>query len=109
MFAEPVVLLRSAAAPVAVFSSAVFRRSVPAPMAVLKLASAVLLSETKPTAVLYVPVVRWRRAFCPPARVASRIASYRRRDKCLRCWQNRKAGEHDGNEKESKPGRRPAD
>jgi hypothetical protein len=48
----PVVLLKSAAAPVAVLLSAVLARSVPAPMAVLKLLLALLLSEEKPTAVL---------------------------------------------------------
>src|SRR6266540_2510271 len=46
----PMVLFKSAPAPVAVFSFPVLRRSVPAP-----------------TAVLYVPVVRLRRALCPSA------------------------------------------
>ena len=40
-----VVLLKSAPAPVAVFSSAVFARRVPAPTAVLKLLVVLLLSE----------------------------------------------------------------
>lgn len=45
-------------AAVAVFWFAVFTKSVPAPMAVLKLRVLLSLSENKPTAVLYVPVVR---------------------------------------------------
>src|SRR6266498_3343747 len=63
----PVVLLKSAPAPVAVFSFAVLARSAPAPTAVLNLPSVLLLSENRPTAVLYVPVVRLKSAFCPSA------------------------------------------
>jgi hypothetical protein len=62
-----VVLLKSAAAPVAVFPSAVLTRSVPASLAVLKLPVVSLLSESNPNAVLKPPVVRLRRAFCPSA------------------------------------------
>ena len=58
MFTVLVVLSKSAAAPTAVFWSAVLKRSVPAPTAVLKLVSTVLLSENQPTAVFATPVVR---------------------------------------------------
>ena len=40
---------------------------VPAPLAVLKLPVLSTLSEKKPTAVLYVPLVRLKREFCPSA------------------------------------------
>jgi len=60
---SPVVLLKSAPPPVAVLLSAVLENSVPAPIAVLRLPVRLLWSENQPTAVLYVPVVRLRRAF----------------------------------------------
>jgi hypothetical protein len=60
-------LFKSVPAPVAVFSSAVLRRSAAAPMAVLKLPSVTAMSEYKPIAVLYVAVVRLRRADVPSA------------------------------------------
>ena len=63
----PVVLNKSDAAPNAVFASAVLKRSVPAPVAVLKLPAVLLLSENQPTAVFADPVVRLKRAFCPSA------------------------------------------
>jgi len=63
----PVVLLKTALAPVAVFSSAVLARSVPTPIPVLRLPVVLLSSEDKPTAVLYIPLVRLRRAFWPSA------------------------------------------
>ena len=47
----PAVLNKSAAAPNAVFASAVLKRSEPAPVAVLKLPGALLKSEYQPTAV----------------------------------------------------------
>jgi hypothetical protein len=66
----PVVLLRSAPAPTAVFStpspvpwSPTLKRSVPAPTPVLKLPSVLLKSENHPTAVFPTPVVRLKRAF----------------------------------------------
>ena len=43
-----------------------------------------LMSEQKATAVLYVPLLRLKRAFCPSARVASGIASVRWRADGLR-------------------------
>ena len=46
---------------------AVLAKSVPAPMAVLKLPILLLLIEKQPVAVLYVPLVRLRSAFCPCA------------------------------------------
>jgi hypothetical protein len=58
---NPVVLNKSAAAPNAVFASAVLKRSVPAPAAVLKLPSVLLQSENQPTAVFAEPVVRLKR------------------------------------------------
>ena len=58
---------KSAAAPKAVFWSAVLNRSAPAPVAVMKLPSAFLRSENQPTAVFPKPVVRLKRAFCPSA------------------------------------------
>ena len=61
------VLNKSAAVPNAVFWSPVLKRSVPAPVAVLKLPSALLKSENQPTAVFAAPVVRLKRAFCPSA------------------------------------------
>jgi hypothetical protein len=61
------VLLKSAPAPVAVFSSPVLAKSAPAPRAVLKLPVLTPSSEKKPTAVLYKPVVRLKRALCPSA------------------------------------------
>jgi hypothetical protein len=64
VFPVPVVLLKSAAAPVAVLLSAVLARSVPAPTAVLNAPVVLLLRERNPTAVLKPPVVRLRRAFC---------------------------------------------
>src|SRR5213080_783692 len=60
---SPIVLPKSAPAPVAVFSAAVFKRSEPAPTPVQKLPSVRLRSEYIPIAVLYVPVVRFKRAF----------------------------------------------
>jgi len=52
-----VVLNKSAAAPKAVLLSAVLKRRVPAPVAVLKLPAASLKSEYQPTAVFAEPVV----------------------------------------------------
>ena len=63
----PAVLNKSAAAPNAVFASAVLKRSDPAPVAVLKLPAALLKSENQPTAVFAEPVVRLKSAFCPSA------------------------------------------
>src|SRR6266480_4048689 len=63
----PVVLSKSAAAPVAVLLSAVLRSSAPAPTAVLKLPVVLAESENNPTAVLNPPVVRLKRAFWPAA------------------------------------------
>jgi hypothetical protein len=63
----PVLLNKSAAAPNAVFSRAVLKRRAPAPVAVLKLPSALLKSEYQPTAVFAEPVVRLKKAFCPSA------------------------------------------
>jgi hypothetical protein len=63
----PLKFFKSVPAPVAVFSSAVLRRSAAAPMAVLKLPSVTAMSEYKPIAVLYVAVVRLRRADVPSA------------------------------------------
>jgi len=54
----PVLLNKSAAAPNAVFSSAVLKSSDPAPVAVLKLPLALLKSENQPTAVFAEPLVR---------------------------------------------------
>jgi hypothetical protein len=59
----PVVLLKSAPAPLAEFWSALLERSVPAPTPMLNLPSTLLLSENKPMALLYMPVVRLKRAF----------------------------------------------
>jgi hypothetical protein len=59
----PVVLNRSAAAPNAVLSSAVLKRSDPAPVAVLKLPPALRKSENHPTAVFAEPVVRLKGLF----------------------------------------------
>src|SRR4051812_44813786 len=67
VFRAPVVLLKSANAPVAVFSSEALNRSVPAPTPVLNWLVALPLSERKPTAVLNPPVIRVRSAFCPSA------------------------------------------
>jgi hypothetical protein len=64
---SPVLLLKSAPAPVAVFSSEVAAKSAPAPVAVLKLPVILVFNENQPTAVLYVPVVRLRRVCCPSA------------------------------------------
>jgi hypothetical protein len=52
VFREPVVLLKSASAPVAVFCSPMLANRVPAPMPVLKLVVVSLLSDQKPIAVL---------------------------------------------------------
>jgi len=54
----PVVLNKSAAAPVAVFESAVLRSSAPAPTAVLKLPVVTLNNENVPSAVFPTPKVR---------------------------------------------------
>ncbi len=67
VLAIPVVLLKSAPAPVAVFSFAVLSRSVPAPTPVQKLPSERLRIEYMPTAVLYNPVVRLKSAELPSA------------------------------------------
>jgi hypothetical protein len=64
---SPIVLLRSAPVPTAVFSAAVLSNSVAEPTPVLKLASELLRSESKPIAVLCMPVVILKRAFCPSA------------------------------------------
>ena len=58
---------QSAPAPVAVFCCPVLARRVPAPTPVLNWPSWLLMSENKPTAVLYVPAVRLRSAFRPSA------------------------------------------
>jgi hypothetical protein len=58
VFSEPVVLNKSAAAPVAVFESAVLRSSAPAPTAVLKLPVVTLNNENVPSAVFPRPKVR---------------------------------------------------
>src|SRR6476646_11221722 len=63
----PAVLNKSAAAPNAVFASAVLKRSDPAPVAVLKLTVVRLPSENQPPAVFAEPVVRLKSAFCPSA------------------------------------------
>src|SRR4051794_22364297 len=63
----PVVLLKSANAPVAVFSSEALNRSAPAPTPVLNWLVALALRERNPTAVLNPPVVRLRSALCPSA------------------------------------------
>ena len=63
----PVVLFKAPSAPVAVLASAVLAKSVPAPTAVLKLPILLLLIEKQPVALLYVPLVRLRSAFCPCA------------------------------------------
>src|SRR6266480_1710736 len=64
---SPIVLPKSAPAPVAVFSAAVFKRSERAPTPVQKLPAVRLRSEYIPIAVLYVPVVRLSRVACPSA------------------------------------------
>ena len=51
VLSPPVALNKSAAAPNAVFASAVLKSSAPAPVAVLKLPSVLLKSEDQPTAV----------------------------------------------------------
>ena len=70
----PLVLSKSAAAPMAVLLTPslvlwfpTLKRSAPAPVAVLKLPSALPQSENQPTAVFAAPVVRLKRAFCPSA------------------------------------------
>jgi hypothetical protein len=63
----PVVLLKSAAAPTAVFWSAVLNSSAPAPTAVLKLPSVPLRSENQPNAEFAAPVVTLPRALVPSA------------------------------------------
>jgi hypothetical protein len=67
VFSMPVVFFKSAPAPVAVFPSATFERSAPAPTAVLKLEVALPACDKKPTAVLYRPLVRNKKACCPAA------------------------------------------
>ena len=67
VFWTPVVLLRSAPAPVAVLLSAVLARSVPAPTAVLNSPVVNALSDSQPTAVLAARVVTLKKAFCPSA------------------------------------------
>jgi len=67
VLSNPIVLFKSAAAPKAVFPSAVLKSSVPAPVAVLKLPVVSLKSENHPTAVFAEPVVRLKRAFAPSA------------------------------------------
>jgi len=58
VFSVPVVLNKSAAAPVAVFESAVLRSSAPAPTAVLKPPVLTLNNENVPIAVFPTPKVR---------------------------------------------------
>jgi hypothetical protein len=58
VFSVPVVLNKSAAAPVAVFESAVLRSSAKAPTAVLKLPLVTLNNEKLPIAVFPAPEVR---------------------------------------------------
>ncbi len=64
---EPMVFSKSAAAPVAVFESAVLSASVPAPTPVLKLPVVTFKSEDQPSPVLAAPLVRFLRAFVPSA------------------------------------------
>src|SRR5437879_5203981 len=71
------VLLKSAAVPVAVFPSPVLAKSVAAPKAVLKLPLLTVLRENQPVPVLNPPVVRLVRtpkpsAVLPPGRTPSR-------------------------------------
>jgi hypothetical protein len=63
----PPMLLKSAPASVAVFSSARLARSEPAPTPVQKLPSVRLRGEYIPIAVFYVPLVRLSRAEAPSA------------------------------------------
>ena len=63
----PMVLNKSAAAPKAVFWSAVLKSSDPAPVAVLKLPVVRLSSENQPNAVFAEPVERLKSAFVPYA------------------------------------------
>ena len=67
MLPVPVVFNKRAAVPIAVFWSALFNASVPAPTAVLKLPVVRPLSDNQPIAALNPPVVWLRRAFCPSA------------------------------------------
>ena len=67
VLSEPVVLNKSAAAPMEVLSFPVLKRSVPAPTPVLRLPPVLLKSEYQPFAVFAMPVVRLKRAFCPSA------------------------------------------
>src|SRR5207245_1828782 len=65
---SPVVLLKRAPAPIAVFCSAVvFKASVAAPSAVLRLPVVLFSSEKKPTPVLNVPLLSASSAACPSA------------------------------------------
>ena len=60
----PMVLFKSAPAPLPVLLFAVLVKSVTAPTAALNLPWILLLMENEPTAVLYAPVVRLSRAPC---------------------------------------------
>ena len=75
VLANPVLLLKSAAAPVAVFWSPALTRRAPAPRAVLRFPVLLLSSENTPTAVLDVPCGEGQKSFLAFCRVAPRIAS----------------------------------
>ncbi len=70
--------------------SAVLKRSVPAPVAVLKLPSVLLKSENQPTAVFAAPVVRLKKGLGPFCSIEVGIAAVRRRDNPLRVWKSAK-------------------
>src|SRR5205823_13474235 len=67
VFCVPVVLSKSAAAPTAVFESALLRANAPPPTPVLKLPVVSKKSERQPSAVFPEPMVRKLSASHPPA------------------------------------------
>ena len=82
----PVVLLKSAPAPVAVFWSAVFRRRAPAPTPVLKAAGGDCLVSEKPTCCVVTASGETEERALSFGRVAARIAAVGGRSDGLHLW-----------------------
>ncbi len=95
---SPVVLFKSAPAPVAVLLSAVLSTNVPAPIPVLNLPSVTLGRENQPTAVLYVPLVRLRKGVLSFCRIPPWIGSVWEGNNRLHHWAKCKAAKRQENQ-----------
>ena len=107
MLSVPVVLLKSAAAPVAVFSSAVLARSVPRASGSIELAGGVASERKETNRRIEATAGETKQSVLPFRGIATGVASIRVPDLPLALFRRkRKAGEHKRDEQESKPQRR---